>query len=87
MVTQRKRAIPKTKLAYVRWFDSAIYKGEACQPEDLSGTCENESAGVLVKEDEKTITIALDRCVETKDVRLVLCIPKANVLRVRHFEA
>jgi hypothetical protein len=80
-----KKVLPTTKLAYVRWFDSAIYKGEACQPEDLTGTCENESAGVLVKEDDKEITIALDRCLDTKDVRLVLCVPKANVRSIQHF--
>ena len=74
-----------TSLAYIRWFDSAIYKGEACQPELLSGTCENESAGVLVKEDDKEIIIALDRCLDTKDIRLVLCVPKANVRSIRRF--
>ncbi len=26
----RKKSARATKLAYVRWFDSAIYKGEAC---------------------------------------------------------
>jgi hypothetical protein len=52
-----------------RRFDSAIYKGEAC---------ENESAGVLIREDEKEVTIALDRCLDTEDVRLVLCVPKAR---------
>ncbi len=84
MLTQ-KNTLPPTKLAYIRWFDSAIYKGEACQPEALSGTCENESAGVVVKEDDKEITIALDRCLDTKDVRLVLCVPKANVRSIQRF--
>ena len=75
----------KTTLAYVRWFDSAVYKGEACQPDALTGPCENESAGLPVKEDEKEIVIALDRCLDTKDIRLVLCVPKANVRSVRRF--
>jgi len=84
-VSVRKKTAKTTTLAYVRWFDSAIYKGEACQTEYLSGTCENESAGVLIREDRKTITIALDRCIDTKDIRLALCIPKVNILRVRRF--
>jgi hypothetical protein len=79
-------AAKTTTLAYVRWFDSAIYKGEACQPDHIGGACENESAGVLVREDRKEIVIALDRCLDTKDVRLVLCVPKANVRSVRRFK-
>jgi hypothetical protein len=78
-----KKPIATKVIAYIRWFDSAIYKGEACQPEDLSGVCENESAGLLIKEDDKEITIALDRCMDTSDVRLVLCVPKANVRSIR----
>jgi hypothetical protein len=78
-----KKPIATKVIAYIRWFDSAIYKGEACQPEDLSGICENESAGLLIKEDDKEITIALDRCMDTSDVRLVLCVPKANVRSIR----
>lgn len=81
----RKKTNRAVTVAYVRWFDSAVYKGEACQPEDLSGFCENESAGVLLSEDDKSITIALDRCIDTKDVRLALCVPKANVRSVRRF--
>lgn len=81
----RKKSKATVKIAYVRWFDSAVYKGEACQPGELSGICENESAGVLLSEDKKSITIALDRCLDTKDVRLVLCVPKANVRSVRRF--
>src|SRR5437588_12119288 len=79
------KADPATELAYVRWFDSSIVTGEPCRPEDLPGICENESAGVLVKEDESSITIALDRCIDTANVRLVLCVPKANVRSIQKF--
>lgn len=75
-----------TTIAYIRWFDSAIFKGEACSPEDLGlSICENESAGLIVHEDEEAIAIALDRCLDTKDVRLVLCVPKVNVRSIRRF--
>jgi hypothetical protein len=85
-VPQKKSQKSTTTVAYIRWFDSAIYKGEACQPDDLDlPAAENESAGVVVKEDEEAITIALDRCLDTKDVRLVLCVPKTNVRSIRHF--
>ena len=74
-----------TLLAYVRWFDSAIYKGEPCQPEDLTGFLDNESAGVLVQEDKEKITLALDRCIDTNDVRLGNAQHKANVRKIRRF--
>lgn len=83
----RKKKKSTVTVAYIRWFDSAIYKGEACQPDGLCEVLENESAGVLVKEDRKSITIALDRCLNTQDVRLVLCVPKANVRAIRRFRA
>ena len=78
---------PRPEVVYLRWFDSSIYKGEACQPDQLTGFCQNESAGLLVSEDSDSITIALDRCLDNGDVRLILCVPKANVLEVRHLGA
>jgi hypothetical protein len=36
-----------TTLAYIRWFDSAIYK-ENCTAEDINGYMENESSGILM---------------------------------------
>jgi hypothetical protein len=80
-----KQGKKETELAYVRWFDLSIVTGDPCQPEDLPGICENESAGVLVEEDESCITIALDRCIDTANVRLVLCVPKANVRSIQRF--
>jgi len=76
-----------TTVAYVRWFDSAIYAGVACQADELSGYSEMESAGVLIAEDDDKITLAVDRSLETQNVRLVLCIPKANVREIRRFPA
>ena len=77
----------KTTIAYIRWFDSSITKGEVCQPEEAAGVLENESAGVLVCEDKKSITIALDRCIDTNGVRCTICIPKVNFRRIRRLKA
>jgi hypothetical protein len=77
----------KTRLVYVRWFDSSITRGETCQAEDAAGVLENESAGVLVCEDKKSITIALDRCLDTSGLRCTLCIPRVNIRCVRRFMA
>ena len=76
-----------TRLAYVRWFDSSITRGETCSADEACGVLENESAGVVVKEDRKSITIALDRCLGTQGLRCTLCIPKVNVRSIKRFRA
>ncbi len=75
-----------TPFVYVRWFDSAIVH-DRCQPDDIGGYCENESAGLLVRHTDKEIVIALDRCLDNGDLRLVLYIPKENVRSVHYFTA
>ena len=82
---KRKRTKSKTTLVYLRWFDSSITRGETCLPEDAAGILENESAGVFVSEDKKSITIAMDRCQETGGLRCTLCVPKVNLRSVRRF--
>jgi hypothetical protein len=77
----------KTRLVYIRWFDSSITRGETCLAEEAAGILENESAGVLVSEDKKSVTIALDRCLGTMGLRCTLCIPRVNIRRIRRFTA
>lgn len=74
-----------TRLLYIRWFDSSITQGETCRPEDAAGILENESCGVLVAEDKKCITIAMDRCLETQGLRCTLCIPRTNIRKIKRF--
>jgi hypothetical protein len=76
-----------TRLVHVRWFDSSITQGETIDADDAQGVLENESAGVLVREDAESITIALDRCLGTGGLRCTICIPKVNVRRIRRFRA
>lgn len=73
-------------LVYIRWFDSAIYKGEQCQPDDLDGYSEMESAGLLVSETKDSVTIALDRSLKGGDVRLVMCVPRVNIRKIKKFK-
>ena len=77
---------PLTRLALVRWFDSSITQGETTTADDAAGILENESAGVLIREDKKTITLALDRCLDTGGLRCTLCIPKVNIRRIRRYK-
>lgn len=77
----------KTKLAYIRWFDSSSTRGETFAPEDAAGILENESVGRLVAEDRTCVTIALDRCLGTEGLRCTLCIPKVNIRTIRRLKA
>jgi hypothetical protein len=83
----KRKTEPATNLVHVRWFDSSITQGGTVTAEDASGILENESAGVLISEDKKCITLALDRCIRTGGLRCTLCIPKVNVRRIRRFKA
>ncbi len=74
------------RLVYVRWFDSAIYQLPAFNPGDMNdGPCRNESAGLLIRDEPEWIALALDRCIDTGYVRLVLRIPRVNVLSIQYF--
>ncbi len=73
-----------TEVIYLRWFDSSILPNLE-QGEDVPGVCENESAGLLVAEDESTVTIALDRCRDTGRHRLLLCVPRVNIRSIERF--
>ena len=50
------------------------------------GSPEEVAARIETNPIREEIVIALDRCLDTKDVRLVLCVPKANVRSVRRFK-
>ena len=75
MKTQKR---PLTRLVYIRWFDSSITQGETCTADDAAGVLENEAAGVIVKEDKKCITIALDRCLGTQGLAVASLHPQSE---------
>jgi hypothetical protein len=68
-------------LAYIRWFDSAIYHGPV-DVDELNGFSEMESAGFLIEDTPDHVTLALDRNANGT-LRLVLCIPRANIRTLR----
>jgi hypothetical protein len=82
-----RRRKKTTTVAHVRWFDAAIQTGLPCPPGEVTGVLENESAGLLLRETDRLITLALDRCLDTGEVRLILTIPRENVRSVRRFVA
>lgn len=72
-------------LAYIRWFDSAIIAPDCIEVVDLPTPCEMESAGLLLDETEKHVTIALDRCCDTGLLRCALTIPRVNIRSIKKF--
>ena len=77
----RKRADRKT-IAFIRWFDASYQRGE-CTDEELIPKVEIESAGLLVAENEESVSIALDQCGADRTWRYIEHIPKVNILAIR----
>lgn len=72
----------KVTLVWVRWFDASYQRGE-CTDDELVTTVELESAGLLVREDEESVSIALDQYSKDGTWRYIEHIPKVNVLRIK----
>lgn len=77
----KKKKLNKT-LVYVRWFDASYQRGE-CDLSELTTQVELESAGLLVREDEESISIALDSYRNDGTWRYIEHIPKVNVRKIR----
>ena len=72
----------KRTLALVEWFDASYQRGE-CTRDELVPTVVLESAGLLVREDAETISLALDKYPADGTWRYIEHIPKVNVRRIR----
>ena len=68
-------------IAFVRWFDASYQRGE-CSAAELVTRVEIESAGLLVREDQETISIALDQYDPDGTWRYIEHIPKVNTLYI-----
>ena len=75
-----------TTLLLVRWSDAAIGQNGTYTPEEAHGLHDLETAGLLIKEDKDSVTLALDRCIQTGGLRCTLCIPRVNIKSIRWFK-
>lgn len=81
----------KTTLAYVEWFDASYERGE-CHIDEITPRVELKSAGLLMREDEHTISIALDVYDDDPSLhsqglwRYIQHIPKVNVKRIKRIQ-
>jgi hypothetical protein len=80
-IMARKRLLKKT-IAFIRWFDASYQRGE-CTEEELVPKVELESAGLLVAENEESVSIALDQCDADGTWRYIEHIPRVNILSMR----
>ncbi len=77
-------AKPKRIIALVKWFDASYQLGE-CTQDELVPRVELVSAGLLVREDANTISLALDYDVTGNTWRHVAHIPKVNITSIQRF--
>lgn len=73
-------------IVWVKWFDASYQRGE-CADVDLVPRVELESAGLLVREDKESVSIALDHYTDDATWRYIEHIPKVNILRMRRMRA
>jgi len=72
----------KRTVAFVRWFDASYQRGE-CTLDEMVPRVDLESAGLLVREDEESVSIALDQYSGDGTWRYIEHIPKVNILAIR----
>lgn len=68
-------------IAYVRWRDASHGMGEIALEE--MGLSELEEVGFLVKEDEESITLAMEPPGDSDSTRLWLTIPKVGIVEMK----
>jgi hypothetical protein len=71
-----------TTIAYVEWFDASYQRGE-CTDDELNPRVYLQSAGLLVREDAETVSLALDRYTPDETWRYIEHIPRVNISRFR----
>lgn len=72
----------KTTLALVEWVDAAHEDGPV-RADEMAGLVTVHSAGLLVREDDESITLATDYSKAKGTWRDVTCIPRSCVKWVR----
>jgi hypothetical protein len=68
------------KLVYLEWFDASYQEGFLVE-EDFTPQCILSSAGLFVREDDDTVTLAADFDPRCKEWRHISHIPKVNITR------
>jgi hypothetical protein len=77
-----KKAKKDRKIAWIRWFDASYQRGE-CTVDELQTRVELESAGLLVQEDEESVSIALDQYDADSTWRYIEHIPRVNIREMK----
>lgn len=73
------------KLAHIKWFDASYQRGE-CTADELFSEVYLHSAGILVRETETVVTLAIDRYDNDETWRYISHIPKVNIVEIQTFD-
>jgi hypothetical protein len=76
------RKAESRKLVFVRWLDASFQAAE-CTDDELNPGIIVESAGILAREDDESISLALDSYPQQGIWRRIQHIPKPFILEVR----
>lgn len=75
----------KLEVVIIRWFDSFFVKGDI-KADEVDPAIELTACGMLVKEDDDRVTIALDLDPASSEFRYVLTIPKVNIRAMKKYQ-
>lgn len=72
-------------IVWIEWNDASYQTGELTL-EELNPLIRLHSVGWLLREDDESISIAMERCDEQSTYRHVTHIPKVNVVRIKRVQ-
>ena len=79
-----KRRFNQT-VAFVQWVDASHQEGP-CDIEQLDEGVTLESAGILVRENERVVSLALDACPDDGSWRHIVHIPRPYIKAIRRIK-
>lgn len=78
-----------TEMVWIKWKDASYERGEYTKEEVRPG-CDIQTAGILIKEDDEFVSLALDHFPGSDrwdpSYRHIVHIPKVNIVKQRRFE-
>lgn len=73
------------KIAFVKWIDASYQRGE-CSYDELNPSVVMWSAGLLIRDDDEFISIAIDSFADDETFRYIEHIPRVNIIELRTIE-
>jgi len=73
------------EIAVIHWIDTALERSDTFSEEDLKnvGLIKGVAVGIIIKEDNVSISLAMDWFYETKTYRTISTYPKSSISSIQ----